>query len=165
MSMTYIEQIELIVCDLDGTLCDVRHRQHLAQAGMWDEFHSLLEQDEPRSMVLAFLQMIDGLKAAGMPGPNTVFLTGRPRNVEGETIKWLEEKCSFFLGDSYDGILTRPIADYRPDTVLKQELLEGFLKENQIDKSAVLILDDRDKVVAHLRDLGYEVWQIQEGAF
>jgi FMN phosphatase YigB (HAD superfamily) len=163
--MAGIEQIEAVFCDLDGTLCDVKHRQHLAQAGQWDEFHSLLALDEPRPMVWAFLQMLSDLKSTGMPGPIVVFLTGRPRNTEGATARWLAEKCDLHLSDEYDCILMRPDGDYRSDTLLKQELLDEFLSTSDIDPRSVLILDDREKVVAHLRDIGYDVWQVQEGAF
>ena len=163
--MGHIQQIELIVCDLDGTLCDVKHRQHLAQAGQWDEFHSLLGKDEPRAMVWAFLQMALDLQSTGMPGPEIIFLTGRPSNFRGETVKWLSEKCDLQLDDDYRDLLMRPVGDFSSDTVLKEQALKDYLETNVIDQRMVLILDDREKVVAHLRDIGYDVWQIQEGAF
>jgi phosphoglycolate phosphatase-like HAD superfamily hydrolase len=163
--MGYIEQIELIVCDLDGTLCDVKHRQHLAQAGQWEEFHRLLEKDEPRAMVLAFLQMVTDLSVSGMPGPAIIFLTGRPGNYRGETVKWLTEKCGLAEDDDYRELLMRPVGDFSSDTVFKEQALKDYLETNVIDQRTVLILDDREKVVAHLRDLDYDVWQVQEGAF
>lgn len=163
--MAGIDQIEVVFCDLDGTLCDCTHRQHLAQAGQWDEFHSLLNKDEPRTMVWAFLQMLVDLKVREIPGPEIVFLTGRPNTVRNETVRWLSEKCDLALDDDYRDLLMRPAVDYRSDTILKQETLADYLEINKIDKRTVLILDDREKVVAHLRDLGYDVWQVQEGAF
>jgi hypothetical protein len=59
----------------------------------------------------------------------------------------------------------RPEGDFRSDAILKQELLSEYLELSDIDPISVLILDDREKVVAHLRDIGYDVWQVQEGAF
>ena len=164
--MAGIDQIDVVFCDLDGTLCNCTHRQHLAQAGKWDEFHSLLSKDEPRTMVWAFLQILVDLKYREMAGPEIVFLTGRPRSVEGATVKWLSDECMFELHDEYEEILMRPDGDYSSDTLVKEALLDDyFLRNPEVDRKAVLILDDRDKVVAHLRDLGYDVWQVQEGAF
>lgn len=154
--------IRLIVCDLDGTLCDVKHRQHLAQAGAWDEFHEGLEQDTPRLQVASFLH------SAVKEGISLIFLTGRPAAYEARTKAWLEDNCRFFLHDDYQALLMRPNGQFGSDTVVKQELLEAYLETvhgGQLRKEDILILDDRDKLVAHFRDLGYETWQVNEGAF
>jgi FMN phosphatase YigB (HAD superfamily) len=162
-----MKDIELIVCDLDGTLCDVRHRQHLAQVGQWDEFHSLLELDSPRPMVLAMIKHMLTLESE----PRFVFLTGRPDNHRGQTIAWLAEKCDLLEIDDYNELLMRGKDEYGSDTVIKQELLESYIASEfsgydpEEIKSRTLILDDRDKVVAHFRDLGYETWQVNEGTF
>lgn len=158
-------RLSYVFCDLDGTLCDCKHRQHLAQAGQWDEFHSLLEKDGVRQDVLSFLDMILSLRMNGLEAPKIVFLTGRPQTVEQQTMLWLLDAAAMFPVDDYETILMRPENDFRSDTVLKEELLQEFLADKNVTPSAVLILDDRDKVVAHLRDKGYNVWQIQEGAF
>lgn len=159
---------DYIFCDLDGTLCDIRHRQHLAQAGAWDEFHSLMPQDEVRDVVWSFLDFIISESSV-----KVVFLTGRPESLRYETMEWLQAKCNLCLHDDYCGILMRPKDDWRSDTVVKTELMEEFLrsaceaesKDFDQQKSRVLILDDRDRVVAHFRDQGYQCWQVNEGAF
>lgn len=154
-----------IFCDLDGTLCDCRHRQHLAQAGQWDDFHSLLEHDAVRTDVLSFLDMILSLSMNGLEAPKIVFLTGRPESVRGQTELWLRDNAGLYPLDDYEDILMRPVEDYRSDTVLKEETLLEFLRKKAVQPQHVLILDDRDKVVAHLRDKGFNVWQVNEGAF
>ena len=164
-----MQGIDLIVCDLDGTLCDVRHRQHLAQAGAWDEFHAGIPNDTPRRVVLAFLK---SLKELDVP-VCLAFLTGRPSNHETETMAWLSKHCDLEFVDDYDVLLMRGKDEYGSDTVVKERLLEEYLdifyeksgltKDER--KGRILILDDRDKVVAHFRDLGYECWQVTEGAF
>lgn len=159
---------DFIFCDLDGTLCDIRHRQHLAQAGAWEEFHSLLDEDEVRDVVWSFLDFV--VSESNM---SVVFLTGRPESFYHSTIEWLQAKCNLCLYDDYAALLMRGKEDYRSDTLVKTELMEEFLKsycksqdkDFEQQKSRVLILDDRDKVVAHFRDLGYQCWQVNEGAF
>lgn len=159
-------EIDLLVCDLDGTLCDIRHRQHLAQAGDWDAFHAGIPEDKARKIVLCFLQaFIDAGKAV-------VFLTGRPENYRHQSEAWLKS-YSLEKYDDYMDLLMRPKNGAGSDTVVKQALLEEFLegfheetgRTEEEQKSRILILDDRDKVVAHFRDLGYECWQVNEGAF
>lgn len=164
-----MQNIDLIVCDLDGTLCDVRHRQHLAQAGAWDEFHQGIPNDTPRPVVLAFLK---SLKELEVP-LRLVFLTGRPSAYETETMAWLTKHCDLELVDDYDALLMRGKDEYGSDTVVKERLLDGYLDifyegsglPREDRKGRILILDDRDKVVAHFRDLGYECWQVNEGMF
>lgn len=153
--------IDTIVCDLDGTLFDVRHRQHLAQGGAWDEFHSAMEADTPRPVVLAFLKAMSDL------GNRIIFLTGRPETYRARTELQLKEKCHLWRNDDYIDLLMRAKDQYGSDTVIKESLLREFAPSmfEESKKPSVLFLDDRDKVVAHFRDLGFEVWQVNEGAF
>ena len=163
--------IDYLVCDLDGTLCDARHRQHLAQAGDWDAFHAGLSEDKPRLAVLSLLKSISEFE--GEDKPKIVFLTGRPENYRQQTHHWIKSCCDLYSGDDYDRLLMRGRDEYGSDTIVKQALLEEFLGDayegsgmtKQEIVGRVLMLDDRDKVVAHFRDLGYEVWQVNEGAY
>lgn len=165
MAFIILSEIDLVVCDLDGTLCDVRHRQHLAQAGDWDAFHAGIPQDKARKIVLSFIQAVGDARSL-------VFLTGRPEDYRAQSEAWLK---SYGLEkyDDYIDLLMRPRQGAGSDTLVKQALLEDFLVGFRQDtglseeeqKSRILILDDRDKVVAHFRDLGYECWQVNEGAF
>lgn len=164
--------IDYIVCDLDGTICDIRHRQHLAQCGDWEEFHGLIDKDAPRATALSVLNLLrNSMNNEGHP-PELIFLTGRPEQYRPQTEKWLADNALMFLEDDYAALLMRGKHQGGSDTVVKQELLETYLKENYgegVEPSywmeRVIILDDRDKVVAHFRDLGYEAWQVAEGAY
>lgn len=167
MGVPFMADIDLVVCDLDGTLCDIRHRQHLAQAGDWDAFHEGLQADKARKIVLSFI-----LAVVDDPTTSLVFLTGRPEDYRMESEAWLKAH-GIEKYDDYIDLLMRPRQGAGSDTVVKQALLEEFLISFRDDtglseeeqKSRILILDDRDKVVAHFRDLGYECWQVNEGAF
>ena len=160
---------DFIICDLDGTLCDIRHREHLAQQGLWSEFHLELKDDAPRKDVLSFLRCV----TFGDGHNQVIFLTGRPDTNRAQTVEWLWDKAELSEGSEYIELLMRPKDDWRSDFQVKQELLEDFLRQvyeqsgmgPEEYKSRVLILDDRDKVVAHFRDLGYVCWQVDQGAY
>ena len=166
---------DILICDLDGTLCNISERESLAQQGMWDDFHALLSNDTPRLAVLNLLQMLssqwrDSSEQEDGPPP-IYFLTGRPETYRSETERWLEEH-DVLQFDDYTDIAMRQKDDWRPDYQLKEELLQELLRKFYGDsydenaaKQRVLILDDRDKVVAHFRDLGYECWQVAQGAY
>lgn len=183
----------IIVCDLDGTLADCRHRQHLAAAKDWDGFHELMNDDpaDPHTLWL--------LKLAAVAGHGIIFLTGRPVEFWSQTRSWIEETAELELGTEFFDILMRPEGEYSSDYELKprilmenvldrttplaellaQELLmapEAWISDDEswskftssrIDdiKKSILILDDRDRVVETFRNGGWKVYQCAEGAF
>lgn len=151
----------IIVCDIDGTLANVQHRVHRI-AESWDAFHSDLLGDGVYGPTLA------ALNSFSLAGFTIVFLTGRPRNYEAETIKWLSDNCGFDLDDDFEALLMRGSEDYRPDVEVKSELLSAWLhgfQDEDPDMDSILILDDRDKVVTGWRDLGYTCWQVRQGDY
>lgn len=165
-------KLDYIFCDLDGTLCDIRWRQDLAQSGDWDAFHAGIPNDSPRYVVLSFLRIMAEAVDGEGDKPHLVFLTGRPDKYEPETIDWLSRQVGFEVGDDYEAILMRGREQEGSDHIIKSERIESFLAEaygNGVEReywlNRVLVLDDREKVVTHLRDLGYEVWHVAEGAY
>lgn len=157
---------KIIVCDLDGTLSDCKHRQHLAAAGDWDGFHALMHKDPPVAAVLNFLD-----SAYDILDWRVIFLTGRPEAFRSVTVKWLDEICGFGP-ERYIDLLMRPKDDWDSDIIVKPRLLYESLNEGVLgpltegyDKERLLFLEDRDRVTAMWRDLGYTCWQVAEGAF
>lgn len=160
-----------VIVDLDGTLCDSRHREHLAQAKEWDAFHERLVNDNPYADVKALVNTFH--KEA--PHHCIVALTGRTDKYRQKTNDWLNlhevKVCS---------LLMRPENDWRSDAVIKPELLaRHFLKGHQDDpteaqieaalkeaqKEVLMILEDRDIMVARWRDLGFQCWQVRDGGY
>ena len=140
---------KIVVVDLDGTLCNSKHREHLAVAGQWDEFHSLLADDEPWSDVHRLLRyFVDDEQIVG--------LTGRNEKHRPATLKWL-----YHHGIILDQLLMRPEFDPRPDHELKPQLLAEVCKPEEV----WFILEDRDKVVEAWRNLGYNCWQVRPGGY
>jgi FMN phosphatase YigB (HAD superfamily) len=145
----------VIVVDLDGTLCNASHRDHLAVAGQWDEFHSKLMDDEPWPDVKAFLDLFWTVNSVTEDFV-IVGLTGRNEQWRGKTLEWFS-KHELFM----DELLMRPDKDFTPDAELKPRmLLERFPQE-----SILFILEDRDKVVDAWRNAGFNCWQVRPGGY
>ena len=144
----------VIVVDLDGTLCDVRHRLNFAQEKQWDEFHPLLSHDQivggVGSLVLAAAIIYD-----------VVIVTGRNERYREATVKWLNKNrvpCN--------ALLMRPDNNFDSDHILKPRMLKEWLEET--DKAldnVVFVIDDRDKVVAAWREIGLVCLQAQPGSY
>lgn len=146
----------VIVVDLDGTLCNAAHRDHLAVVGRWDEFHSLLGADEPWPDVKQLIELLT------MYGDHTVVgLTGRNERYRELTHQWLMNHDIFL-----DDLLMRPNDDYRSDHELKPRLLDEWLEQNGLTHADVwFILEDRDRVTEAFRNLGHNVWQVRSPGY
>lgn len=145
---------QVVVVDLDGTLCNSKHREHLARAGQWDEFHSLLAGDTPWPDVAALLDMFyqkDDVVVVG--------LTGRNERYRNATINWLAHHDIWL-----DDLLMRYDDDWRSDHDLKPQLLALYLNQNP-HLGVWFILEDRDKVVEVWRNEGYNCWQVRPGGY
>lgn len=154
-----------VVVDLDGTLCDSAHREHLAIAKQWDEFHSLLGEDRPHADVADLLEVLNsGILTTDL---EVILLTGRNERYRGQTEAWLLKHRI-----KNDHLLMRPDYDPRPDHDLKPQMLfefvggEGGVSAFERTLQQVwFILEDRDKVVEAWRNLGFRCWQTQPGGY
>jgi FMN phosphatase YigB (HAD superfamily) len=146
----------IIVVDLDGTLCNSAHREHLARAGQWDEFHSLLGADKVWEDVAGILRIVADDYVL-------VALTGRNAKYQFPTLKWLKDND---LEHLFDFLLMRPNDDYRSDTEVKPALLGQWLEEQGATHADIsFILEDRDKMVETWRELGHNCFQVRPGGY
>jgi hypothetical protein len=146
---------DIIIVDLDGTLCNSGHREHHAQAKEWDLFHSKLVEDKPNVDVA---EVVAGMQAWGCKAYG---LTGRNEAHRPATMKWLAAN-----GVELDALVMRPDNDWRPDHELKPAALHAVFGTMEIALSRVLfILEDRDRVVEAWRNLGFKCWQVQPGGY
>jgi FMN phosphatase YigB (HAD superfamily) len=146
-----------IVFDLDGTLADSSHREHLAQSKQWDEFHSASYQD-PLNDDVAFL-----LRSAPLNGCCGMVLTGRNKKYWSTTLTWFSHKGILGLVDE---LLMRPDDDFSSDAVVKPRLLaEYFGSIERAREDVVVILEDREKMVECWRNLEFKCWQVRTGAY
>lgn len=145
-----------LIVDLDGTLCDISHRVHLAQAGQWDEFHSLLAADQPN------LDVVLAVKALTVHH-GFIIVSGRSEKYRNQTAAWLaRQKLEFDL------LLLRPDDNWEQDHILKPKMLMesayGGNKQLMLE-NVFAVLDDRDKVVEAWRNLGLPCWQVRNGTY
>lgn len=141
-----------IVFDLDGTMCDGSHKNHLLKYpdkhGVWPEqdfqpWIDACEFDKPIEPVVA---IATAMVAAGH---RVEFWTGRGENCRTPTEKWLERHG--FVGHE---LRMRPPGDATtPDDIVKARYLQHGTPD--------LIFEDKPSVVRMWRELGIAVAQLE----
>jgi predicted kinase len=132
----------ILLCDIDGTLSDGSHREHLVKGEKkdWPAYFSLLSEDSPNSEVIH--------RVNDLYSTHTVCLvSGRPDTYQRETMLWLIKQ-----GVPYHWLFMRPGSDKRPDTLIKAEFLKHLPKEK-----IALVLDDRPSVCRMWEENGLTV--------
>lgn len=138
---------KLFIFDLDGTLADLTHRLPYIKTNHphWGKFLDACVNDKPIQWVIDLFNVCreDGV---------VVILSGRNNVVRKKTEDWLLE-----YDVRYDYLLMRKDKDYRPDQIIKKEMLDDFLRDKGYEVQ--FIVDDRQRVVDMWRANGYNVLQ------
>ena len=137
-----IVEDNIIVCDIDGTVAKMNGRSP------YD--YSQVHTDLPRHTVIDAV-----LGLAERTGALIVFVSGRKMDCRDITVKWLEKNV---LAATEFELFTRQFNDNRPDTIVKQEIYDTFLK----DKNIIAVFDDRPSVVDMWNDLGLTVFAVAD---
>ncbi len=140
---------DTVIVDIDGTLANVQHRlHHLKGPGKknWKKFFREMSADEPVEVVVKWVNALT-------PEYRTILITGRPEEYRRETEAWLERH-----GIQYDKLFMRRDGDHRPDTVVKQELLDRVGRER-----VAFVIEDRPPVCDMYRRCGVRVFQVSSG--
>lgn len=148
MVAQFTDNDKLFVFDLDGTLADINHRLHYVRSRErphWGKFLESCDKDLPVQWVMNLFNMC---RQQG----TVIILSGRNDNVKKKTVAWLIEHDIM-----YDYLLMRKDKDYRPDQIMKKEMLENFLRDQNY--KVQFIVDDRQRVVDMWRANGYNVLQ------
>lgn len=154
----------IIVCDLDGTMCNDSWREHLIPD--WDSYHEGIPKDEPYYAVLQLLKSHIASCEAKDWFPPVIFMTGRPEQHRAATTAWLAEVADLHEHDDY-WLLMRSAEDYGKNFEAKESMLHrelrpgGYLGFVTDPKKQLLFLEDQDRTTEHFRNLGYTVWQVQ----
>lgn len=147
-----------VIFDIDGTLSDCTHRrglvEHDSSQGCWEkanwaEFFRRIPLDPVVVPVRRLLLQL-------WPLNHVVLCTGRGEEHREITVQWLSK-----YGIPYSALFMRPAKDYRPDNVVKRELLEKIREMYE----PWLVVDDRNSVVAMWRDAGLTCLQCAPGDF
>ena len=160
-----------IICDIDGTIADVRHRLHYIrnEDGSkkrykdtdWDGFNKACCADAPFMDVIQLVA--NAAKIGTLDSLNLYFFSGRNEVVRAATITWLQTHAALcgvnWYGDKeWDKhLIMRSEGDRRPDTQIKGEMADaaGLTPEN-----VLAVFDDRQCVVDMWREKGFRVMQV-----
>jgi hypothetical protein len=141
----------IIIIDIDDTLADTSHREHLIQSQGWDAFHEAGKDDPP---IKAMIRLIDVLCEAeeGLV-QEIVALTARPAKYRNQTMEWLI-KHNIYIDD----IIMRPDNDFSKSKDLKVRLAKDYFGARF--KEISLIIDDKEDVLAAFRSEGITCLQV-----
>lgn len=152
-----------IVCDLDGTLCNVEHRRHFVRREGkkdWRSFFEGLSED-------AVNQWCADILDAMCDQYEIVYASGRGDEYEKLTREWLKRKgldeYRLRNGDWKPAALyMRQRGDHRQDYIVKEIILDFEILTRY---EPVFFIDDRKQVVDMWRRRGYTVLHCDDGEF
>lgn len=145
---------KIVIFDMDGTVADCDHRIHFVKDGNrdYDSFYDNMDKDAPIQPIIDLIRALSFTQEYIL-----LAVTGRPITHLRQTQLWLDK---YFV--PYDAVFMRPENDYRPDTVIKKEILDTIRKEFGEPE---FVLDDRQSVVDMWRENGVRCLQVAPGDF
>lgn len=162
-----------IICDLDGTLCNVDHRLHTVRPPKdWEE-EILLAKKEKRKNIYgwkpdwkSFFYNIPGdslnnwcedLITRFSLTHKIVFCSGRPDDYKKVTKDWLKYNNIW-----YDDLFMRPRNDSRDDSTVKEIILDFEILTRY---TPYFMIDDRKRVFEMWRSRGFTCLACANGDF
>lgn len=141
---------DAVIFDLDGTLCDTSTTVHFVEGEErdFDAFHAASMECPPHQ------EVVDGLRTAQADGQAILIVTARSAKWRDYTIKWLDD-----LDLGFDRLYMRIEADFRPDYVIKKDILTQIKADGF---EPIHAWDDAPKVIALWRDNGIEVTEVAQ---
>lgn len=141
-----------IICDLDGTLCNVDHRLHNVKNvnKNWKAFFDGIKHDAHNFWCLSLLEALQYKYPL-------VFASGRPDDHEEVTRFWLETRNM-----PTEHLYMRKRGDYRKDDIAKEIILDFEILTRF---RPLFFIDDRQQVVDLWRRRGFVALQCAKGDF
>lgn len=138
-----------IIFDLDGTLADCKWRRPLVENKPrdWDKFNLLSLDDKPNEAVLSVFKCLNREH-------QIYIVTGRMEKYRNLSRAWMS-----LHGIYAAGLFMRKNDDFRPDHIVKEEILNQMIKD-KLNPS--LAFDDRDSVVDMWRRNGIPCFQVDK---
>lgn len=100
-----------IIVDLDGTLSNSDHREHLIHNGKRDEYFDLVDYDGLNEWCADLIDLYH------KDNHKIILLTGRPNRVRQSTVAWLE-----FFDVPFDFLIMRGDSDREQGFVYKKKI-------------------------------------------
>jgi predicted secreted acid phosphatase len=145
-----------VICDLDGTLCNIEHRHHLItdpekKKRDWKAFYADMVNDGLNVWCYSIISALANNEI------QIFYVTGRPEEYRSQTMDWLRRhSCPI------NGLYMRPSKDNRQDDIVKKEIYETILKPSY---EVLFCLEDRNRVVQMWRSIGLVCLQVDEGNY
>jgi phosphoglycolate phosphatase-like HAD superfamily hydrolase len=140
----------VVIVDLDGTVADLKHRLGYIKVKPknYDAFFAGVYNDEVHRDIIFLVQALHDA------GATIILASGRPEKTRENTERWLVEKAGL---DCWVKLYMRQDNDFRPDDIVKLELLEQMRKDGY---DPVMAIDDRQRVVDMWRAAGLRCLQV-----
>lgn len=137
-----------VLFDLDGTLCDTKHREHYALARDWDNFHAGIPFDQPHiAELIILLALFNSHLRIGLA-------TARFEAHRASTEDWLNRHRIPF-----HELQMRKDGDYRSGTEVKKEMFTD-------GRHVLCVFEDSDSVVKMWREeRGLTCFHCRPGAY
>jgi len=138
-----------VIVDIDGTLADISHRRHHIEGKRkrWGKFFRDMDKDLPIPEIASKVRQLS-------QNHTIILVSGRPDDYRAVTEQWLKKHKI-----PYQKLYMRKSGDFRPDDIVKQEILNDHLRKEDIK----LVIDDRPRVIRMWRENGLEVEDVGEG--
>ncbi len=137
-------KVSVIVSDIDNTLSDSNHRQSILDNNggkkNWKGFFDAMDKDPVN---LWCKEILKSLKNDN----HIVLCSGRPDDYRSVTEKWLKDNNIY-----YDELFMRARNDSRPDTIIKEQILDFEIKTRY--ENIKFWIDDRKCVIDKIRENG-----------
>lgn len=144
------------IIDLDGTLYDNNHRQHLIPAdkgdtAAWVAFNSACADDVLRE------EMADLVRSVLLSGREVIFLTGRGESAREPTMQRLVKDFSFIEPPA---IIMRPMDMHSSAAQYKKRAVESILSSPRWGDYSLIALEDDPSIVEVMRGMGLTVLHV-----
>jgi adenylate kinase family enzyme len=142
-----------VICDLDGTLCNIDHRLHFVKREGkkdWKSFFEGLVDDRPNKWCSRLIEDLAQRQVI-------VFASGRPDTYYSDTHEWLDAE-----GFPTNHLYMRCRGDHRADYVAKEIILDFEILTRF---KPLFFIDDRKQVVDLWRRRGFVCLACAEGEF
>jgi AAA domain len=152
-----------VLCDLDGTLCNIDHRLHFVQGSGKKDWKNFLYNIPGDEVNLWCKTLIASMELNGL---QIVYCSGRGSEYRGETKRWLQDNDLYLqctnLDDGKEHLYMRERGDHRTDYIVKEIILDFEILTRF---TPLFAIDDRKQVVDMWRRRGITCLQCAEGNF
>jgi len=148
---------ETYLCDIDGTLT-WRHPDNLEFSNTRGihEYHRVSED-------MYHPDVFNTVGALQQAGAKIIFVSGRPESCRKDTEAWINAP-EILKTDRDNPLYMRTTGDRRPDTIVKRELFDKFIRPQNL--YILGVFDDRNRVVKMWREqLGLTVFHVADHDF